>query len=114
MLVNRERKIEFWNAMACACSASRTSLRWTSPSTKFRFPVLHLKSGLIRRHRTVLERQQPTVARAQFLGARLNSVADIHFSVIPREDKSNSVLIIIEPDGGGAVRKKKKTNRKRK
>ncbi len=53
------------------------------------------------------------VARAQFLGDRLNSVADIHFSVIPREDKSTNVLITFEPNGGsGGARKKKNNNRK--
>jgi hypothetical protein len=66
----------------------------------------------------VLDKQQPTVARAQFLGDRLNSVADVHFNVIPREDKSTNVLMIFEPVGGvggsGNARNKKKNNRKRK
>lgn len=114
MLVNRERKIEFWNAMALRLFGFKNKPPMDVTIDQLPLPRV-LKSGLIRRHRTVLERQQPTVARAQFLGDRLNSVADIHFSVIPREDKSTSVLIIIEPySGGGGPRKQKKNNRKRK
>jgi len=31
------------------------------------------------------------------LGTRLKTVADIHFSVIPREDHTQNVLIMFEP-----------------
>jgi len=56
-----------------------------------------LRALLIRRHRSVLVREQPAVARGQFLGDKFDSTADIHFSVIPREDRAKNVLIMFEP-----------------
>jgi len=112
MLVNQERRIEFWNARALRLFGFKNKPPMDITIDQLPLPRV-LKSGLIRRHRTVLEKQQPMVARAQFLGDRLNSVADIHFSVIPREDKSTNVLITFEPNGGsGGARKKKNNNRK--
>jgi hypothetical protein len=59
-----------------------------------------LKTLLIRRHRQLLQNEEPSIARKQFLGDQLNSVADIHFSVIPREDRTKNVLMMFEPVGG--------------
>jgi hypothetical protein len=52
------------------------------------------------------------------MGSRYNSMADIHFSVIPREDRTNSVLIMFEPHPIAAektanTRKTNTGNRKR-
>jgi hypothetical protein len=41
-------------------------------------------------------------------------VADIHFSFIPREDKSRNVLIMFEPVNGLPSGKPKKSSKKRK
>jgi two-component system, chemotaxis family, CheB/CheR fusion protein len=111
VLVNQERKIEFWNAMALRLFGFKNKPPMDITIDQLPLPRM-LKSGLIRRHRTVLEKQAPMVARAQFLGDRLNSVADIHFNVIPKEDKSSNVLIIFEIQS--VVRNKKKTPGKRK
>jgi hypothetical protein len=44
----------------------------------------------------------------------LKSVANVHFSVIPREDRSKNVLIMFEPtDGKAKAAQKKDSNRKR-
>jgi hypothetical protein len=55
-----------------------------------------MRSMLIRRHRAVLLKEQPMVARGQDLGPRFGSTADVHFSVIPREDRTRNVLIMSE------------------
>jgi hypothetical protein len=63
-----------------------------------------LKNLLIRRHRATLTKEQPQVARAQDLGSRYQTSADIHFSVIPREDRTKNVLIMFEPRTGEKAR----------
>ena len=96
MLVNQERNIEFWNAMALRLFGFKS--RPPVNLTIDQLPVSdQLKKLLIRRHRAVLSKEQPMIARSQFLGDRLHSTADIHFSVIPREDRSKNVLIMFEP-----------------
>jgi two-component system, chemotaxis family, CheB/CheR fusion protein len=98
MLVNPERRIEFWNTMALRLFGFKS--KPPVDLTVDQLPLSqNLRSLLVRRHRTVLLKQQPQVARAQDLGSRFNSVADIHFSVIPHEDKTNSVLIMFESTG---------------
>jgi hypothetical protein len=59
-----------------------------------------LKNLLIRRHRAVLLKGQVPIARGQDLGSRFDSAADIHFSLIPREDRTHNVLIMFEPTEG--------------
>jgi two-component system, chemotaxis family, CheB/CheR fusion protein len=99
MLVNHERRIEFWNAMALRLFGFKSK-----PPVDLTIEQLplseNLKTLLIRRHRAVLVKGQPMIARSQDLGSRFNSTADIHFSVIPREDRSNNVLIMFEPTNG--------------
>lgn len=99
MLVNQERRIEFWNAMAVRLFGFKSK-----PPVDLTIDQLPLsesvKKLLIRRHRAVLTKQQPQVARSQTLGAGHNSVSDIHFSVIPREDRTKNVLIMFEPRAG--------------
>ena len=113
MLVNQERKIEFWNAMALRLFGFKT--KPPVDLTIEQLPLSEdLRNVLIRRHRAVLIKGQPLVARSQDLGSRFNSTADIHFSVIPREDRTNNVLIMFEPTNGGRdgskERRKNSTN----
>jgi PAS domain-containing protein len=112
MLVNQERHIEFWNQMALRLFGFKSK-----PPMDLTIDQLPLSEGmrklLIRRHRAVLVKDQPLIARSQDLGPRYGSIADIHFSIIPREDRTRNVLIMFEPramDGGrpgNAARKKK-------
>ena len=109
MLVNGERHIEFWNSMALRLFGFKS--KPPVDLTIDQLPLSEsLKNLLIRRHRAVLVKEQPIVARGQDLGSRFNSMADIHFSVIPREDRTNNVLIMFEPTAqkpdGSAERKR--------
>jgi two-component system CheB/CheR fusion protein len=110
MLVNQERHIEFWNTTALRLFGFKSK-----PPVDLTIDQLplskDLKSLLIRRHRAVLVKGQPMVARSQDLGARFDGVADVHFSLIPQEDRTNNVLIMFEPknngrDGGKEGRKR--------
>ena len=108
MLVNNERHIEFWNSTALRMFGFKS--KPPVDLTIDQLPLSQsLKSLLIRRHRAVLVKEQPIVARGQDLGSRFNSVADIHFSVIPREDRTNDVLIMFEPSAGRQDGKSKKS-----
>jgi two-component system, chemotaxis family, CheB/CheR fusion protein len=111
MLVDQERRIEFWNAHALRIFGFKSK-----PPVELIIDQLplseNLKNLLIRRHRAVLAKGQPMVARSQDLGGRFDSTADVHFSVIPRQDRSHNVLIMFEPISGArnrttAQRKKK-------
>ena len=105
MLVNQENHIEFWNIAALRLFGFKT--RPPVDLTLDQLPVSEpLRNLMIRRHRTVLAKQQPIIARAQFLGGRLGLTADIHFSMIPKEDHTNNVLIMFEPSGGANSEKK--------
>ena len=98
LLVNQERHIEFWNTMALRLFGFKS--KPPVALTIDQLPLAEaLKALLIRRHRSVLVREQPAVARGQFLGDKFDSTADIHFSVIPREDRAKNVLIMFEPRG---------------
>ncbi len=112
MLVNQERRIEFWNARALRLFGFKSK-----PPVELTLDQLPLSEGLrnviVRRHRAVLVKEEPTVARGHFLGGKLNAIADIHFSVIPREDRSKSVLIMFEPNLDGSAAKKKNSKSRR-
>jgi two-component system, chemotaxis family, CheB/CheR fusion protein len=113
MLVNHERHIEFWNSRALRLFGFKS--KPPMDLTIDQLPLSQeLKTTLIRRHGIVLLKEQPIVARAQSLGTGLNSVADIHFSFIPREDKSRNVLIMFEPVDGRPSGKATKSRKKRK
>lgn len=113
MLVNHERHIEFWNSRALRLFGFKS--KPPMDLTIDQLPLSQeLKTALIRRHGVVLLKEQPMVARAQSLGIGLNSVADIHFSFIPREDKSRNVLIMFEPVNGLPSGKPQKSSKKRK
>ena len=110
MLVNQERRIEFWNAMALRLFGFKSKPPVDLTVEQLPLPE-NLRNLVIRRHRAVLVKGQPLVARSQDLGARFNSTADIHFSVIPREDRTNNVLIMFEPtNSGGDGSKERRRN----
>ena len=115
MLVNNERQIEFWNSGALRLFGFKSK-----PPVDLSIEQLPLSEGLksllVRRHRAVMVKQQPIVTRAQDLGPHFGSLADIHFSVIPREDRSNNVLIMFEPNAGaqnGSEKRRKRRKRKK-
>jgi two-component system, chemotaxis family, CheB/CheR fusion protein len=108
MLVNHDRRIEFWNIMALKMFGFKNKPPMDITIDQLPLPRA-LKAGLIRRHALVLEKEQPMVARAQFLGDSVGSIADIHLSLIPGDDKSTNVLMIFEPKGGIGVTREKKT-----
>jgi two-component system CheB/CheR fusion protein len=113
MLVNQERHIEFWNAMALRLFGFKS--KPPMDLTIDQLPLSdHLRSLLVRRHRAVLLKGQPAVAYSQDLGTRLKTVADIHFSVIPREDHTQNVLIMFETTakGNGDPKEQRKNNKK--
>jgi len=114
MLVNQERQIEFWNGMALRLFGFKS--KPPVDLTVDQLPLSeNLKNLLIRRHRAVLLKAQPQIARGQDLGARFNSVADIHFNVIPREDRTSNVLIMFEPtsDGRQGVKQRRQNTRRK-
>jgi two-component system, chemotaxis family, CheB/CheR fusion protein len=104
MLVNQERRIEFWNQMALKLFGFKS--KPPVDLTVDQLPLSEtMRNTLVRRHRAVLMKDQPMVARGQDLGPRFGTFADIHFSVIPREDRTRNVLIMFEPqpaDGSSA------------
>jgi two-component system, chemotaxis family, CheB/CheR fusion protein len=113
MLVNQERRIEFWNQMALKLFGFKS--KPPVDLTVDQLPLSEtMRTVLVRRHRAVLMKEQPIVARGQDLGPRFGSFADIHFSVIPREDRTRNVLIMFEPqpaDGSSARKAAKKKKR---
>ena len=112
MLVNQEAQIEFWNAIALRLFGFKT--RPPVDLTLEQLPVSEeLRNLLIRRHRAVLAKQQPQIAREQFLGGRLGITADIHFSMIPKDDHTKNVLIMFEPSGGAKLAQKTSPNKRR-
>jgi two-component system, chemotaxis family, CheB/CheR fusion protein len=104
MLVNQERRIEFWNQMALKLFGFKS--KPPVDLTVEQLPLSEtMRNTLVRRHRAVLMKDEPMVARGQDLGPRFGTFADIHFSVIPREDRTRNVLIMFEPqpaDGSSA------------
>ncbi|PYV87524.1 MAG: chemotaxis protein CheR [Acidobacteria bacterium] len=102
MLVNEEGRINFWNTMAIRLFGfkNKPPIELSLEQLPFSEDVRNL---LVRRHRTVLIKQAPVVAKNQFLGGKYNGSADIHFSVISTEDKELSVLILFEPSGPESI-----------
>jgi two-component system, chemotaxis family, CheB/CheR fusion protein len=96
MLVDQERHIVFWNARALRLFGFKNKPPVELTIDQLPLPP-ELRSVLVRRHRAVLVKGEPTIARGQSLGGKLNLIADIHFSVIPREDHAHNVLIMFEP-----------------
>jgi PAS domain-containing protein len=98
MLVNPQGRIDFWNAMALRLFGFRSR-----PPVELQLEQLPLAEALrkviIRRHRMVLAKREPMVVRNLPIGGRIHAV-DVHFSVIPQENKSHSVLLVFEPREG--------------
>jgi PAS domain-containing protein len=111
MLVDQDLRIEFWNGRALRLFGFKN--KPPMEITLDQLPLSReLRSVLVRRHRSVLLKEEPTIAHGQFLGGKRNITADIHFSVIPREDNTNDVLIMFEPsaDGENAAKPSTKKN----
>jgi two-component system, chemotaxis family, CheB/CheR fusion protein len=96
MLVNQERHIEFWNTMALRLFGFKSKPPMDLTIDQLPLPG-NLKNLLIRKHRAILGKELPLVSRSQDMGEKYGAVADIHFSIIPREDRSKNVLIMFEP-----------------
>jgi two-component system CheB/CheR fusion protein len=111
MLVNQDGHIEFWNTMALRLFGFKS--KPPVDLTLDQLPISEeLRDLIIRRHRNVLVNGTPVIVRDKFLGGRLAVTADIHFSLIPREDRSKSVLIMFEPVAETSAGKKP-TSKKR-
>jgi len=111
MLVNQERHIEFWNQMALRLFGFKS--KPPMDLTIDQLPLsASMRSLLIRRHRAVLLKEQPMV-RGQDMGPRYGSTADVHFSIIPREDRTRNVLIMFEPQPADTGATGKKAPKKR-
>ena len=96
MLVNQERHIEFWNGMALRLFGFKS--KPPMDLTIDQLPLSDsLRTLLMRRHRSLLTNEQPIIARGRSLGGKLGLTADIHFSLIPKEDHTKNVLIMFEP-----------------
>ena len=114
MLVDQERHIEFWNARALRLFGFKN--RPPVELTIDQLPLSpELRTVLVRRHRSVLVKEEPTIARGHLLGGKLNLRADIHFSLIPKEDRTKNVLIMFEPstEEGPPTRKERSGNNQR-
>jgi two-component system, chemotaxis family, CheB/CheR fusion protein len=98
MLVNQDRRIEFWNSTLIRVFGFKTKPPMELQLEQLPFPQA-LRSLIVRRHRSVLVNKQPSVARGMELGGTLPLV-DIHFSIIPKDERTNNVLIMFEPQPG--------------
>jgi len=100
LLVNAERKIEFWNSMAMRLFGLKSR-----PPIEFHLEQLPLTEALrnliIRRSRAALLQQRTMVARAVQLPGKVHSSVDIHFSFVKREDRQSDVLVVFEPRSPG-------------
>ncbi len=95
ILVNEDRRIEFWNSTALRLFGFKN--KPPMDVTIDQLPLSReLRNVLIRRIRTVLIKETAMVARNESLGGKLNVKADIHFSLIPKEDRTHNVLILFE------------------
>jgi two-component system, chemotaxis family, CheB/CheR fusion protein len=112
MLVDQERHIEFWNSRALRLFGFKN--KPPMDLTIDQLPLSpELRNVLVHRHRAVLIKHGPTVARSQQLGGKFNAIADIHFSVIPREDNTRNVLIMFDPGEDASPRKANGKSKKR-
>jgi len=112
MLVDSEDKIQFWNSMALRLFGFRSK-----PPMELRLDQLPLpepvRNLIIRCHRGALLQRKTLIARKQPLLGKTNSVVDIHFSPVNREDES-SVLITFELNDSDATPSPSQANSKQK
>ena len=101
MLVNQERRIEFWNTMALKLFGFRSK-----PPVEFQMEQLpvpeHLRALLVRRHRAVLIKKEPIVARQQTIPGYYKWPVNIHFSTVSQDQRGERVLIMFELLNSGA------------
>lgn len=113
LLVNPERKIEFWNSMALRLFGFKTK-----PPVEFQLEQLPLtealRNAIIRRSRAVLIRRRPMIARNVEMPGKLHASVDIHFSFVEREDQHSDVLIMFEPRSLRTTAAKSELARKKK
>ncbi len=97
MLVAKDRRIQFWNSAALRLFGFRSK-----PPVEFQLEQLpvpeEFRNMVVRRHRAVLVKQKPILARKQDMGGRVGEV-DVHFNVVTEEDHNTNVLITFEPQG---------------
>jgi two-component system, chemotaxis family, CheB/CheR fusion protein len=112
LLVDSDGRIEFWNSIALRMFGFRSRPPMSFRLEQLPLPVA-LRNVLIRRYSAVLHKRQPMVARNLSFGGKFSS-ADVHLSVIPREDNGTSVLFMFEPRNSpeeperkGAARRKR-------
>jgi two-component system CheB/CheR fusion protein len=102
MLVNHEGRIEFWNSTLLRLFGFKSK-----PPVELQLEQLplpeKLRAAIVRRHRAVLLKQQPSVARGVELGGN-HPMVNIHFSLIPKDDRDKNVLIMFEPQNEGSRR----------
>ena len=108
MLVNQEGQIQFWNSPALRLMGFKSKAPVDFQLEQLPLPG-QLRSLIMRRHRAVLRKQQPTVARGQRIEGK-GGIVDIHFSVIRDQERGSKVLIVLESKDaeakGGLARKK--------
>jgi two-component system CheB/CheR fusion protein len=93
MLINQERRIEFWNSMALKLFGFKSR-----PPVEFQVEQLPLPEPLrnliIRRHRAVLIKKQTIVARHQEIQGE--KPVNIHFSLVNQDERGERVLVMFE------------------
>ena len=102
MLVGKDKRIQFWNSAALRLFGFKSK-----PPVEFQLEQLpvpeEFRTMIVRRHRAVLVKQRPVVARRQTMGSK--GIVDIHFNVVTEEDYNTNVLIIFEPKNGAETSK---------
>ena len=117
MLVNRERKIEFWNTMALKLFGFKSR-----PPVEFQLEQLpipeQMRSLIMRRHRAVMIKKEPVVLRQQFIQGASRSPANIHFSPVNEDERGERVLVMFDIASGQGEKKavaagnRKRSNKK--
>ena len=87
MLVNQDGQIQFWNSAALRLFGFKSKALVDFQLEQLPLPA-QLRSLIIRRHRAVLQKQQPTVARGQRIEGKRGTL-DIHFSVIRDQERGS-------------------------
>jgi two-component system CheB/CheR fusion protein len=98
MLVNQAGQIQFWNSAALRLFGFKSKALVDFQLEQLPLPG-QLRSLIVRRHRAVLLKQQPTVARGQRIEGKRGTL-DIHFSVIRDQERGSKVLIMFEARDG--------------
>ena len=111
MLVNQERKIEFWNTMALKLFGFKSR-----PPVEFQLEQLpipeQMRNVILRRHRAVLIKKQPIVTRHQFIQGQNRLPVNIHFSLVNEDERGERVLVMFEIASGPVEKKPTNGNQK--